>query len=404
MPSPPVLNSNSNRTMSNRILKNRYGYDTGTPPRRRPSNREAAWKQARYIGANGSGAAGAAAGLSTSMAMGIATLVTVVALAIAFIATSATMFPALLKDIDKLEHKSELCFCDKFDSDVFGLIKPDNPMIEVQFSLSNLTLNGTYLYTFPDQTGILALLGDIPLVPTSFSDADFFLFNAVDNSKQARFDVSLLTATTNQTYSFPNLSGTFALTTGVQSLSDKTLTSATITSATNVVHASHLRTLTTAVDVSLATAPTPGQVLTYNGAIGNWQTPIVTPTTTVTTGNFSATGIVGFGPWLTIPTSVRVDWTLIDNTTLIGNVRWDGGEVDGLDFYEVTFDIPWILQDATYGTLNVIKVDPPNSQDIPWYITPWAPGVMSTAGNISLLPQKNVTGFGNFQGLITGFV
>ena len=150
--------------------------------RRSASPREASWRQSRHIGANGFGGAGASvAGLGTSTIVGIATLVTVVALAIAFIATSATMFPALLKDIDKLEDKSELCFCDKFDSDVFGLLKPGNPMIEVQFYLGNLSLNGTYLYTVPDKNGTLALLSDIP---TSFSDADFFLYNIIDPTKQ----------------------------------------------------------------------------------------------------------------------------------------------------------------------------------------------------------------------------
>ena len=359
------------------------------------------------------------------------------------------MFPALQKDIGKLEDKSELCFCDKFDSDVFGLLKPGNPMIEVQFYLGNLSLNGTYLYTAPDKNGTLALLSDIPTsfsdaefflynsidatkqayfdvsllttntsqlfsfpdqsgilallgdIPTSFSDADFFLYNDIDNSKQAHFDVSLLSGTTNQTYSFPNLNGTFALTTGVQSLSDKTLTSATITSNTNVVHASHLRTLTTPVDVSLATAPTPGQVLTYIGGIGDWQTPL----DPVTTGNFTTTNITGFGgPWTIVPTSVLVEWSIISTTTLVANMRWVGGEFGGVGNYGITFPVPWQMSPETFGTINILDINAPNELDVPWYINPSSPGLMSTTGTVTLLAAKNATGFGNFQGIITAFL
>ncbi len=488
--------------MSSRILKNRYEYgmipDISDRRRRRSASpREtSSWRQSRHIGANGSGgaAAAAAAGLSTSTIVGIATLVTVVALAIAFIATSATMFPALLKDIDKLEDKSELCFCDKFDSDVFGLLKPDNHGIEVQFYLGNLTLNGTYLYTVPDKNGTLALLSDIPTsfsdavfflyhdlddtkqahfdvsllttntsqlfsfpdqsgtlallgdIPTSFSDAEFFLYHDLDDTKQAHFDVSLLTTNTSQifsfqdqsgvlallsdiktsfsdaefflyhpldagkqahfdvsflspntsrVYSYPDLSGTFALTTGNQTLSSKTLLEATITSNTNVVHASHLRTLTTPVDVSLATAPTPGQVLTYNGAIGNWQTP-------VTSGSFLGTNIVWTGAWSVFPDFVIVNWALTGNS-LMATTRWLGGLLTpgNNTIYGAEYDLIWNLTSETFGTLNIQDIDPPNAYDVPWAISTTAGGGrLKSSGSIRFLGGRNITGFGSFQGFL----
>jgi len=382
--------------MSGRRIKNRYAYDT-MPSRRRSSNRqEASWKQSQYIGANGSGAGAAAAGLSTSMIVGIASLVTVVALSIAFIATSATMFPSLQKDIDKLEDKSELCFCDEFLSDVFALLDPINPQIKAQFRTANLTQNATtYLYTFPDKNGILALLSDIPIVPTSFSDADFFIFNSLDNSKQAYFDASLLTATTNQTYSFPNLSGTLALTSGAQTLSSKTLTGATITSPTNVVHASHLQTLSAPVNVGDAVAPTSGQVLTYNGTIGNWQTP-------VTSGSFLGTNIVWTGPWSVFPDFVIVNWALTGDA-LMATTRWIGGLLipGNNTIYGAEYDLIWTLSSETFGTLNIQDIDPPNAYDVPWAISTTTGGTrLKTSGSIRFLGGKNITGFGSFQGFV----
>ncbi len=401
------------------------------------------WKQDRvYIGAPvgwGGGSAAAAGSVNWTMVFWMAIFgIAVSALTAAFVGTWLLVIPVIQQDIDALEADSQQCFCHEFDSQVFALFDPDNPLIRAQFSTTNLTLNATtYLYTFPDQNGTLALLSDIPAttvtrfsdadfrlfnaidqtkqirfnlmllnpstnrsyntpdkdgtlallsdittllqnatvfldstfaiendpdtskraqfdasgivgthvysfpntdgtlallsdipeavtsfsdaefflfnaidttkqayfdasllttdtnrtysfpnqdgtlallsdIPgpvTSFSDAEFFLFNAIDGSKQAYFDASLLTTLTNQTYSFPNLSGTLVLTTGSQTLTDKTLTNAMITSATNIVHASHLQTQTTAVNVGDAVAPTSGQVLTYNGSLADWQTP-----------------------------------------------------------------------------------------------------------------------------------
>jgi hypothetical protein len=87
-------------------------------------------------------------------------------------------------------------------------------------------LTDTRLYTLPNKDGVFALLDDVHTIAGNtsvFFDVDFILEHVNDPSRQAHFDAGLIDPGTNHTFSFPNLSGEFALTTGAQTLQDKTL-------------------------------------------------------------------------------------------------------------------------------------------------------------------------------------
>ncbi len=75
--------------------------------------------------------------------------------------------------------------------------------------------------------------------------------------------------TAQRTFTFPDYDGQLATIAGSEIFTNKT-----ITAASNTVHASALRTTGTAVQVSGATPPIAGQVLTaVSATAANWQTP-----------------------------------------------------------------------------------------------------------------------------------
>lgn len=104
------------------------------------------------------------------------------------------------------------------------------------------------------------------------------ILNSADFSKRVQIDCSGITAsvtgvlkptfTTAKTLSFPDLTDTLVSKTSVDTLTNKT-----ITSSTNTVAANSLKSATTLVDVSAATAPTSGQVLQATDSThATWQT------------------------------------------------------------------------------------------------------------------------------------
>lgn len=70
---------------------------------------------------------------------------------------------------------------------------------------------------------------------TTFSDADFELYNEITNSKVAMFDVSVISGSTTRTFTLPDADGTIVLLTAAQTLLNKTLTQPTIDMGTNQI-------------------------------------------------------------------------------------------------------------------------------------------------------------------------
>lgn len=113
---------------------------------------------------------------------------------------------------------------------------------------------------------------------TTFADNVFRVQDNGDATKQLAFECSGITTATTRTVTVPDLSGTLALTTGSQTLTDKTMTG-----ATNTLTASLLKSATTEVSVSSATAPSNGQVLTATSSTtATWQTLSVGASTLAT--------------------------------------------------------------------------------------------------------------------------
>lgn len=93
---------------------------------------------------------------------------------------------------------------------------------------------------------------------------------------QAKVGVNGSAVTTTHDY---KLSGVTSSDVAVSKTGTETLTNKTITDSTNNVMAKSLKSATTTVDVSAATAPSSGQVLTATATTtATWQTPVVVPT------------------------------------------------------------------------------------------------------------------------------
>ena len=97
------------------------------------------------------------------------------------------------------------------------------------FDLSGLTTATNQIYTLPDASGTIALVGGVVTdaeVPDNITintqDTQFTLQDNLDNTKTGVFDLSGLTTATNQIYTLPDASGTIALTTDVPDLSAAT--------------------------------------------------------------------------------------------------------------------------------------------------------------------------------------
>lgn len=107
------------------------------------------------------------------------------------------------------------------------------------------------------------------LTNKTLDDATTFIADNVDATKRVQVQCSGITSGATRTYTAPDASGTLTLDTSVGTLTNKT-----ITDTSNNVTANGLRTATTTVSVSAATAPTAGQVLTAsNSTTAAWQTP-----------------------------------------------------------------------------------------------------------------------------------
>lgn len=99
------------------------------------------------------------------------------------------------------------------------------------------------------------------------------LIDQVDPTKILRWDASGITTGTTRILSFPDANGTLVLAALAQTLDQKTLTNAVLTSTTNNVVANALRTATGSVAIGTAAAPAVGQSLVATSpTAATWQT------------------------------------------------------------------------------------------------------------------------------------
>jgi len=144
-----------------------------------------------------------------------------------------------------------------------------------------LTSNGTTASWQPSTGG------------TTFSDATFRIQDNVDATKQIAFEAASITTGTTRTITVPDFDLTLVGLTNTQTLTNKTLTSPVLTTpdlgtptalvGTNITGTATsftsgitraLASATTTVNVSSATAPSSGQVLTATSSTtATWQTP-----------------------------------------------------------------------------------------------------------------------------------
>jgi len=114
-----------------------------------------------------------------------------------------------------------------FPEDQFAVVGDPDSTTRIEFDLSLIPSATLHLYSWPNKDGTVAMLSDIVAAvsgnETVFLDNKFALVNYIDTTKRAQFDASLITVMTNRTFSFPDLNGILALTTGAQTLSDKTI-------------------------------------------------------------------------------------------------------------------------------------------------------------------------------------
>lgn len=156
------------------------------------------------------------------------------------------------------------------------------------------TISNTGTLTLPTSTDTLVGRATTDtLTNKSLVDATTNIIDDLDNTKIMRFQLSGLTTATTRTLTVPDASTTLVGTDVSQTLTNKTMTG-----TNNVLTASLLKSATTEINVSSATAPSSGQVLTATSSTtATWQTPtdngITTLNTLTATTQTFATGASG---------------------------------------------------------------------------------------------------------------
>lgn len=162
--------------------------------------------------------------------------------------------------------------------------------------ITNISNSGTI--TIPTGTDVLVGRATTDtLTNKSLNNTSVFHVDNTDNTKKIGFITSGASAsttlslasvqTTSQTLSVPNLTTSDVITTNAFT---QTLTNKTLTGTNNILTASLLKSATTEVSISGATAPTNGQVLTAtSGTTATWQTLAGTSTIKIGTYTFPRT-------------------------------------------------------------------------------------------------------------------
>jgi hypothetical protein len=155
---------------------------------------------------------------------------------------------------------------------VDNLVDDADPTKQLKLSLANISTGTTRTLTVPNATTTIVGTDTTQTLTNKTIDAVNNTITNIGNDQIiAGIDAAKIANGTVSNTEFQQLNG---ITSAVVGISDtQTLTNKTITDATNTVSASNLRTTTTDVIISGATAPTTGQVLTATSATtANWQT------------------------------------------------------------------------------------------------------------------------------------
>ncbi len=169
-----------------------------------------------------------------------------------------------------------------------------------------------------DPTNIVQLASTQTLTNKTFTDSTIYFQDDVDNTKKLQLQLSGITTATIRTLTIPDANTTLVGTDITQTLTNKTLTAPiistisntgtvtlptatdtlvarattdtltnkTLNSTTNTITSDNLHSATTTIDVSSATAPTTGQVLTATSSTAaTWQTT----SATITNSSITAT-------------------------------------------------------------------------------------------------------------------
>jgi hypothetical protein len=120
-----------------------------------------------------------------------------------------------------------------------GNVANPNPVILDSAGRASIWLNGSYKIKVFNSSNVQ--IGDTQDSVTAFStatdgtftDDDFVLQDGTDNTKQVAFQLSGISGATTRTWTFPDASATFVGAATTQTLTNKTLTSPTITALDN---------------------------------------------------------------------------------------------------------------------------------------------------------------------------
>lgn len=105
---------------------------------------------------------------------------------------------------------------------------------QVTWSLNGVTTGTTRILTVPDATGTITLNAATQSLSNksldnstnlTIKDSAFSIQNGTTGTKQALFSAASISASTVRTFTFPDLNGTFGLTTGAQTFTNKTFDS-----------------------------------------------------------------------------------------------------------------------------------------------------------------------------------
>ena len=136
-----------------------------------------------------------------------------------------------------------------------------------------------------------------------------FIKDDLDGTKKMQFQLSNITAGNTRILTVPDASTTIVGTDVVQTLTNKTLTDST----NNIMAKSLKSATTTTIDVSAATAPSTGQILTATSSnTANWQTLSSTTcsglSSATTIVNINASAAPSSGQVLTATNSTSASW------------------------------------------------------------------------------------------------
>lgn len=214
---------------------------------------------------------------------------------------------------------------------------------KMRFQLSGISTGTTRVLTVPNANTILVGT-DVTqtLTNKTFIDDSTTFQDNVDNTKRVKFELSGITTGQTRTFNFPNSNDTLVGTNFTQTLTNKT-----IVDTTSNITASSLFSANSTINVSLASAPSPGFVLTATDSThATWQPQSIGP------GNSVPIGAVLVWPVSTPPVNFlicdgsaisRITYSTLFNLFLTDSLPYGNG--DGIN----TFNLPDLMQRIPMG-------------------------------------------------------